>query len=320
MPPRKLRTVSREAMDHHVATCCDAVKELVDARADAARWRGEALALRESIKHAKQEVLTEFSRAERAERATSAPEDERERLLVALHDAIRRPMGVVPDSAAEFYDPERAVTASAESIPRGMFSGSSTNVRSREGTTTDPELGATSGRDLLRPTDDVISAFQARVEKQAGCWLWTGYRLPAGYGTLPYGGRPVYAHRMAFAIEHGRVPAGAVVQHLCDNPSCVNPAHLAIGTQQENASDASARGRLAAFRSGEAHPGAKLSDAQAAEIRRRYADGDVTQGKLAAEFGVSQSAIAKIVGDYGRYPADQQLAEDRADYDQAGGL
>ena len=71
------------------------------------------------------------------------------------------------------------------------------------------------------------------------CAVWGGHRLPAGYGTLqdPRTGKPIYAHRLSWELIHGEIPEGHVIRHLCNNPSCVRPAHLTIGTQQENMED-----------------------------------------------------------------------------------
>lgn len=79
----------------------------------------------------------------------------------------------------------------------------------------------------------------------AGCWLWTG-STSKGYGQLStWGGEQNYkAHRLAWELMNGPVPDGLVVRHKCDNPRCVNPSHLEVGTQKDNSMDTSRRGRL----------------------------------------------------------------------------
>lgn len=78
--------------------------------------------------------------------------------------------------------------------------------------------------------------FQKKVDSSSGCWLWIGARLKEkGYGRFGIGGKIDYAHRVAFAMAHGRFPlAGKVIDHLCNTTSCVNPDHLVETTQRQN--------------------------------------------------------------------------------------
>ncbi len=104
--------------------------------------------------------------------------------------------------------------------------------------------------------------FFAKVLRQEnGCHLWQGATKDFGHGVvmacLPIGKVPVLAHRFAFATLVGPIPEGATINHTCDTPRCVNPAHLYAGTQEENCRDMYARGRsrvqkLAAARKGRA--------------------------------------------------------------------
>ena len=90
-----------------------------------------------------------------------------------------------------------------------------------------------------------------------GCWPWTGARSGGGYGYLWWRGRSRQAHRLSFAAANGSIPAGAFILHRCDNPRCVNPAHLFAGSHADNMRDmfSKGRGRLPA---GRARPTAEI--------------------------------------------------------------
>lgn len=93
-----------------------------------------------------------------------------------------------------------------------------------------------------RPVVERLAA-RAIVGGPDECWLWQGATNGTNdYGTLGIRGRTLYAHRVAWEEANGRpVPAGLVVRHSCDNPPCINPAHLDVGTQQDNVDDMMAR-------------------------------------------------------------------------------
>lgn len=125
-----------------------------------------------------------------------------------------------------------------------------------------------------------------------GCWEWRGSRYPRGYGQFAAHGRNGYAHRFAYEHFHAVAPGESKVCHSCDNPPCVNPSHLFLGSTQDNSDDMRRKLREA---SGERAGQCKLSDRQVDEIRRRYAVGDVRQAVLAEEFGTTQSNVSLIV-------------------------
>ena len=92
--------------------------------------------------------------------------------------------------------------------------------------------------------------FWQKVDKSGGpyaCWPWTARRLPAGYGSMATGGHrgpSALAHRLAWIIEHGWIPKGKLVLHICDYTACVNVRHLYLGTKADNSRDSYLRGAL----------------------------------------------------------------------------
>lgn len=90
--------------------------------------------------------------------------------------------------------------------------------------------------------------FWSRVDKSNDCWIWTG-AVASGYGACRYKGKQTTAHRVAYELEVGLIPTGLVVMHRCDNPLCVKPDHLVVGTQSENLRDMVAKGRYGGDRS-----------------------------------------------------------------------
>jgi hypothetical protein len=135
-----------------------------------------------------------------------------------------------------------------------------------------------------------------RVVKQPGdgCWAWTGPKV-RGYGRVLFRGRRWGAHRVAWVFTHGEIPAspgyhGTCVLHRCDNPACVRPDHLRLGTNQENVADMVAKGRNAR---GSRHHAAKLTEAQVLEIRELRSQG-LSGPKIAKRFGVSHVLVYLI--------------------------
>lgn len=155
-------------------------------------------------------------------------------------------------------------------------------------------------------SDLVIEKFHKSyaVDEATGCWIWTG-PITGRPDTAPYDRRPwVYfdgktrfAYRVSYEIHVGPIAPGLCACHRCDVPLCVNPDHLFLGTRGDNCRDMARKGR-ASRPQGERCNTAKLTDAQAAEIRRRYvrlAQNRSNARVLAAEFGIHQSTVADIV-------------------------
>jgi hypothetical protein len=125
------------------------------------------------------------------------------------------------------------------------------------------------------------------IREDTGCWEWKLDRNPAGYGcvTRKGGGGNTYAHRRAYELCRGEIPPGLMVLHRCDNPCCVNPEHLYIGTPKDNARDRTQRGRN----------GKHLTPADVEQIRLRFQLGGVSKQKLAEKYGVCYATINNLL-------------------------
>jgi hypothetical protein len=165
-------------------------------------------------------------------------------------------------------------------------------------------------QDQYSPT--FASRFWAKVDRTGECWLWTAGTNRTGYGTMGRGGRSaghILAHRAAWELLCGPIPDGLSVCHDCpggDNPRCVNPDHLYLGTHAMNMADASRKGQSASGRrhgsktrpdrwiQGERVHWARLTAPQVLEIRARFASGE-RQSNLAREFSVCPTTLHAIV-------------------------
>lgn len=124
------------------------------------------------------------------------------------------------------------------------------------------------------------------------CWEWNGGTHGRGYGKLFDGTGTASAHRVAYTAWIGAIPDGMDVCHRCDNPPCMNPAHLFLGTRAENHTDKATKGRAG---KGDTGWQARLTDAQVAAIRAAITGKRGQQAQLAREYGVSQATISLIV-------------------------
>jgi len=158
-------------------------------------------------------------------------------------------------------------------------------------------VGIIDGMDF--PSSEIQERFWDSIEKtrQDDCWEWNGTVMGAGYGTMSINGTTVYAHRLAYRLTHGEIE-GQVVRHRCNNRSCCNPSHLTEGDHSDNMKDAADVGTLSDrpqnFKRGEENPGAKLTEADVAEIRLRLEDREETFQEIGDAYGVSKATIHQI--------------------------
>lgn len=121
------------------------------------------------------------------------------------------------------------------------------------------------------------------------CWPWRAGTDTRGYGAINISKRVVKAHRVAYSLANGDMPADLLIRHQCDNPACCNPHHLLTGTPADNVADCIRRGRNAF---GERVPNAKLNDEQALSIWGMK--DTLTAVAVGRMFGVSEGTVRKI--------------------------
>lgn len=144
-----------------------------------------------------------------------------------------------------------------------------------------------------------IEAFEQKYipEPMSGCFLWMCAQHKQGYGSLAIKRKSLLAHRVSWELHRGPIPDGMKVLHSCDNPPCVNPDHLFLGTQSDNMSDCGRKGR--SNKKGGINGNAKLTEDDVREIRAAPRKKFVCV-KLAAQFGIALSTVRDIRSAAGR--------------------
>jgi hypothetical protein len=186
-------------------------------------------------------------------------------------------------------------------------------------------------KEIPQLTDADKARFEGKINKDgpvpahrselAACWIWTGQLSQSGYGRFWFSVGKFGAHSVALFVQTGIQPNGLLTCHKCDNPACVRPSHLFLGTSADNTHDmlsksrdsrgehhsaillrVAARGddngsrtRPERLKRGETHHRAELTASDVMTIRSRYAAGGVKQKELALEFGVSRPHISYLV-------------------------
>lgn len=126
----------------------------------------------------------------------------------------------------------------------------------------------------------------------SGCWIWKSFKSKSGYAEITWKGEKKRTNRISFEVFKDKIPTGMYVCHTCDNPLCVNPDHLYIGTHQDNIDDKLKKGRQS---KGKEIGRSKLDEEKVNEIRRIAEKEEFSHERIGEIFGVSQSCISRIV-------------------------
>lgn len=167
--------------------------------------------------------------------------------------------------------------------------------------------------------DDLIKKLELKSipEPMSGCWLWLGAKSSGKYGTMSHAGKNQRAHRLAWAAFRGSIPHGSCVCHHCDNPGCINPDHLFLGTFADNNADRRKKHRDAWFNAPEERAACLQKARNIVRDRNLYARGENqgharltttkvrairemsklgrTQREIAAIFGVAQTTVQAVL-------------------------
>lgn|SRR5574343_112608 len=160
---------------------------------------------------------------------------------------------------------------------------------------------------MPKPKISTEERFWRHVSKtDNGCWIWTAHRSKSGYGMFWMPGTNgskdtnLRAHRVSWILTHGEIPNNLWVLHRCDNPPCVNPLHLFLGTGKDNTQDMISKGRyknnshhLRGKMTGEKNRRATITNSQVPVIRELLAQG-MKQSKIARKLGISKFVVWSI--------------------------
>jgi hypothetical protein len=143
------------------------------------------------------------------------------------------------------------------------------------------------------PRLSIESRLQKHIKKLDGCWVFTGSLDKDGYGVFNYGrGKQVRAHRMSYEFYISQIPKGYLVCHKCDNPSCINPSHLFLGSHKDNTQDMIKKDRKICLK-GSKHHYSKITETDVLAIRQKRLLG-LKLKNIGNEFAISFQTVSSI--------------------------
>lgn len=137
---------------------------------------------------------------------------------------------------------------------------------------------------------DLKQKFSSLPRNEKDCWIWVGCKDKDGYGKITYKAKDCRAHRESYRVFNGPISRGMIICHTCDNPSCVNPKHLWLGTHEDNVRDMYNKGR----NNPNMGNSLKVSKPDVERIRRLLEETSLTQKEIAELFNVNQITISRI--------------------------
>lgn len=147
----------------------------------------------------------------------------------------------------------------------------------------------------IKTIEDLLK-FISKIEKENDCWIWSTGLNTRGYGKMKINNKSYQAHRLSYQLFNGKIPPHKVICHVCDNPPCVNPKHLWMGTQYDNIQDMTFKRRVChgIDRQGENNPRSKLKNKDIDTIFELLNQG-ISPKEIAKKFNVHWSTIYKAI-------------------------